>query len=290
MQPSIPLEILELGKRNQLGEFVRYHHGRTLIGVTRKMGGITFFISLCMAFLVALLFIGLNAAKYEERAVNPIIPFFTLFLLYFFLFGVVPVFPAYFHGGGGQRVYEFADGMIAKRGQKTQLVCHWKDIFALRYISTGNPNANMVGPCLQITAFGGKKDKLFCDTAITRVEQELIRRELPSKLASYEAGETVKFSTISLNKEGITNSLAVKRKKRDQPVKTINWNELQPQMKEQNLVITFTKKADGKPYRLSLYNIENACVLRELLAVITSSISSLQDQQSFPLLHKELSS
>jgi hypothetical protein len=254
MQIIAPQEVSELSEYNRLGDFVCYHHGRTLKSIARKMMPLLFITSLVNAFFVAIPII-----IYSHTAINVLPVFLIIFCLGFFTYGGLPILLAYMRGGG-QHAYEFMGGMIITKKRKIIYLLHWNYIHTLTYMSVGSAT-----PGFQIVTSGGKKYMLYCETIIPRIEQEIISRNLPDTLARYAAGETLTFSRIGVNKEGIISNSYKHRDSLYRLTKSISWSELYPGMKEHSYEIRFTKVADNKPYRLSLYNIDNTCVLRALL-------------------------
>lgn len=280
MQTIVPPRVLELSERNQLGAFVRYHRERTLLSIASKMINVVVFI---FTFILAFMEICRDAVFTGGHSlINPFFAFPIYFCLYFLLLFGSQFLQACWQRGRNQQVYEFAWGMIIAKRRKELFLVRWENILTLTYTYAGNAS-----PCFRIVASGNEQYKLFCDTIIPRIEQELIKRVLPDKLARYMAGETLKFDTIAVNKEGILN-LRTKRKPRNQPIKVVSWNEFYFQMQERHYVISLTKRADGKSYRFSLYDISNACILRELLIATTSPAMSLLYQQSLATLPQHI--
>jgi hypothetical protein len=170
--------------------------------------------------------------------------------------------------------------------KRQQIVCllRWEDLSTLTYKLVG-----INRPGFQISTFNGETCLLYCHTVIPQIEQEIIRRELPEALTRYEAGETLNFNAMRVNKETLSSSSYNNRGSHNRPTKSISWGELHPSLKERNLVISFTKRADNRPFRFSLYDITNACVLRALLIAITSPAYRLLRQQPLVIPPQDIS-
>jgi hypothetical protein len=271
MQDAVPSKVLEFGERNQLGEFVRCHRGPTLASILRSN-----IRTYCMiATVYALIMVLIGNAKIHTNFLN--LPnFLKLFIIWFcFIFFCTESFQILrTYGARIQRVYEFDRGIVVTKRRLVLHSLHWEALSSLTY-----ENVEPTFSGFKLSIHDNEKCVLYCHTIIPRIEQEIMSRDLPDILARYGAGEILKFGKIRVDKEGITTGSYNNRDGHKKPIKSIRWGEVYLQVKEYGLSISFIKKADGKSFRISLFNIPNACLLRALLQSILSPTRDIFQQQ-----------
>lgn len=258
-------DVLALGERYGLGEFVRYHQGPTLATTIRRMTR-TSVVTAIFLILFALYYIIIKDTSH--------ILAYPLSYFLSHLSGCIPMWVGLMaiilvaQSRKRNRIYEFTGGIIEVKKKKVIHIIPWNHMAALTY---KRPETLFGLPFYSITMLNGKHYTLHCETIIPSIEQAILRRELPGVFARYKAGETLSFGSIGVNKEGITRSIQA-NKKAVQNNQSLKWSEVRQCVSEGHTLVNVANAAHDQPFRISLYGISNAGVLRELLAYITSPI------------------
>lgn len=218
MALSMPPEIYQSASAYQLGQQPDAVY-RVTTGAKRIVAGILFIVIGAFLVLVGFGIMSQDTTSSDNTVGGLILAFFggcfIVGAIYFFLYGTIY---------RNWCVYVFEHGFLCKKGNQTPQPFRWDQIEAIWYQVTRHyRNGIYTGTTHRYKVRRRDGHEVVLNDRFTQVgklgdtiSNQVTRTLLPQVIAAYNAGQTITFGPLSVNRQGLTNILG----------KLLPWSEI----------------------------------------------------------------